>query len=59
MRTSADTIKKRLWRREDMFLRRHVGMIAKMAKADGKEDAWDTIRRAKRNVMLFYPSVVD
>ena len=34
-------------------------MIAKMAKADGKEDAWDTIRRAKRNVMLFYPSVVD
>jgi hypothetical protein len=30
-----------------MILRRLMGMLAKMAKADGKEDAWDTIRRAR------------
>ena len=42
MKTSADNIKKRLKRREDMFLRRLMGMLAKMAKADGKVDAWET-----------------
>ena len=35
MRTSTDDIKKRLKQREDMFLWRLFGMIAKMAKADG------------------------
>ena len=30
-----DDIKKRLKQREDMFLRRLFGMLAKMAKADG------------------------
>ena len=34
-----DDIKKRLKQREDMFLRRLFGMLAKMAKADGKVDA--------------------
>ena len=38
----ADDIKKRLKQREDMFLRRLFGMLAKMAKADGKVDAWET-----------------
>ena len=33
---SDDDIKKRLRQREDMFLRRLFGMLAKMAKADGK-----------------------
>ena len=42
-----------------MFLRRHVGMIAKMAKADGQVDAWDTICKIRRDVMIFCPSVVD
>ena len=42
MRTSADDIKKRLKQREDMVLRRLFGMLAKMAKADGKVDAWET-----------------
>lgn len=42
MRTSTDDIKKRLKQREDMFLRRLMGMLAKMAKADGKVDAWET-----------------
>ena len=36
MRTLADDIKKRVKQREDMFLRRLMGMLAKMAKADGK-----------------------
>ena len=36
-----ETIKKRLKRREDMFLRRLFGVLAKMAKADGKIDAWE------------------
>ena len=36
MWNSGDDIKKRLTRREDMFLRRLFGMLAKMAKADGK-----------------------
>ena len=35
-----DDIKKRLKQREDMFLRRLFGMLAKIAKADGKVDAW-------------------
>ena len=47
MRTSDNDIKKRLKQREDMFLRRLFGMLAKMAKADGKVDAWDTIRKAR------------
>ena len=42
MRTFTDDIKKRLKQREDMFLRRLFGMLAKMAKADGKVDAWET-----------------
>ena len=33
-RSSADDIKKRLKQREDMFLRRLMGMLAKMARAD-------------------------
>ena len=41
MRTSDNDIKKRLKQREDMFLRRLFGMLAKMAKADGKVDAWE------------------
>ena len=45
MRTLADDIKKRVKQREDMFLRR-FGMLAKMAKADGK-------------MMIFCPSAVD
>ena len=36
MRTLADDIKKRVKQREDMFLRRLMGMLAKMAKVDGK-----------------------
>lgn len=34
-------IKKRIKHREDMFLRRLFGMLSKMAKADGKVDAWE------------------
>ena len=47
MRNSGDDIKKRVKQLEDMFLRRLMGILEKMAKAEGKEDAWDTIRRAK------------
>ena len=47
MRGIQDDIKKRLKQREDMLLRRPMGMLAKMAKADGKVDAWDTIRKAR------------
>ena len=39
--TANDAFKKRLKRREDMFLRRLFGILAKMAKADGKVDAWE------------------
>jgi len=46
MRTLADVIQKRLKQREDMFLRQLMGMLAKMAKADGK-------------MMIFCPSAVD
>ena len=42
IRSSNDDIKKRIKQREDMFLRRLFGMLAKMAKADGKVDAWET-----------------
>ena len=42
MRKDADSIRKRVKRREDMFLRRLFGMLARMAKADGKVDAWET-----------------
>ena len=45
MRSTNDAIKKRVKQREDMFLRRLMGMLAKMAKADGKVDAWDMIRK--------------
>lgn len=46
MRPCAD-IKKRLKQREDMFLRRLMGMLAKMAKADGQVDALDSNRKAR------------
>ena len=42
-----DGIKKRLRQREDMFLRRLFGMLAKMARSDGKVDAWETICKAR------------
>ena len=45
MRHPTDAIKKRLKQREDIFLRWLVGMLAKMAKADGEADAWDMIRK--------------
>lgn len=38
----ADDIKKRAKHREDMFLRRLFGILAKMAKADRKVDAWES-----------------
>lgn len=41
MRPEAEEIKKRLRHREDMFLRRLFGMLAKMAKSDGRVDAWE------------------
>jgi len=41
-------IARRLKQREDMFLRRHVGMLAKKAKTDGGVDAWDTICKIRR-----------
>lgn len=47
MRSLDDDIKKRLKRCEDMFLRRLFGMLAKMAKADGKVDALDSNRKAR------------
>ena len=47
IRSSNNDIKKRVKQREDMFLRRLMGMLTKMAKADGKVDAWDTIRKAR------------
>ena len=42
MRKDADSIRKRVKRREDMFLRRLFGILARMAKVDGKVDAWET-----------------
>ena len=45
-------LKKRLKSREDMFLRRLFAMLAKMAKADGKVDAWET-HAAERAFALF------
>jgi len=36
-----DDVKRRIKHREDMFLRRLFGMLAKMAKADQKVDAWE------------------
>lgn len=47
MRTPTNDINKRLKQREDMFLRQHVGVLAKMAKADGKVDALDSNRKAR------------
>ena len=42
-----DDINKRLRQREDMFLRPLFGMLAKMAKANGKVDALDSNRKAR------------
>lgn len=39
MRSSG--VAQRIKQREDMFLRRLFGILAKMAKADGKVDAWE------------------
>ena len=36
-----DSISKRIRHREDMFLRRLFGILARMAKIDGKIDAWE------------------
>ena len=36
-----DSISKRIRHREDMFLRRLFGILARMAKIDGKVDAWE------------------
>ncbi|MBQ3288713.1 MAG: TerB family tellurite resistance protein [Kiritimatiellae bacterium] len=36
-----DSISKRIRHREDMFLRRLFGILARMAKVDGKVDAWE------------------
>ena len=36
-----DSINKRIRHREDMFLRRLFGILARMAKIDGKVDAWE------------------
>lgn len=36
-----DDVKRRIKRREDMFLRRLFGMFAKMAKSDRNVDAWE------------------
>lgn len=36
-----DNISKRIKHREDMFLRRLFGILARMAKIDGKVDAWE------------------
>ena len=47
MKDNADAIKKRLRQRENMFLRRLMGMLVKMAKADGKVDALDSNRKAR------------
>ena len=41
-RSEETELKKRLKNREDMFLRRLFAMLAKMAKADSKVDAWET-----------------
>lgn len=35
------SVSKRIKHREDMFLRRLFGILAKMAKVDGKVDAWE------------------
>ena len=48
MKTGVDAIKKRQRQREDMFLRRLVGILAKMTKADGEADAWETIQKTPR-----------
>ena len=42
MNTEEFERKKQIKHREDMFLRRLFGMLAKMAKADRKVDAWET-----------------
>ena len=36
-----NSIGKRIKHREDMFLRRLFGLLARMAKIDGKVDAWE------------------
>ena len=47
MRTSIDVIKKRVKQREDMFLRRLTGMLAKMTKADGADMCYNSSWRQK------------
>ena len=47
-----DTIRGRIRRREDMFLRRLFAILARMAKADGRVDAWET-HAAERAFVLF------
>ncbi len=37
----SDSINKRIKHREDMFFRRLFGILARMAKVDGKVDAWE------------------
>ena len=49
-------IKKRLKQREDMFLQRLMGMLAKMAKTDGEADAWYTICKARG---MCFPHMLD
>ena len=41
MQVKNDSINKRIRHREDMFLRRLFGILARMAKIDGKVDAWE------------------
>ena len=41
MPTRSDIISKRIKKREDLFLRRLFGILARMAKMDGKIDAWE------------------
>lgn len=50
--SNPEDVKKRLKKREDLFLRRLFGMFGKMAKADGKVDAWE-VHAAERAFELF------
>lgn len=56
MRSEAEEIKKRVRQREEMFLRRLFGMLAKMAKADGKVDGCEV--RAAQKAFEKYPRAV-
>ena len=60
MRDIQVDIKKRLKQREDIFLRRLMGMLAKMTKADGADyRCLGHDPQGQRDVMIFCPSVVD